>query len=67
MRYQVRFVRDESLPSGVEYVFARVAGETFLFVKQSAIDTRTGHCDALTRAWNTWQASVEREQPAHAL
>jgi len=56
MRYQVRFVQDDSLPTGVEWAFARTSGETFLFVKRSAIDDVTGRCDALTRAWAAWQA-----------
>lgn len=55
MRYQVRFVDDTALPEGVDWTFARLAGETFLFVKNSAIDTTTGECDALTRAWKCWQ------------
>ena len=61
MRYQVRFVPNDSLPTGVEWAFARTSGETFLFVKRSAIDETTGRCDALTRAWAAWQ-SVEAEE-----
>lgn len=56
MRYQVRFVDDGALPSTVEWAFARTAGETYLFVKHSAIDAATGRCEALTRAWEAWQA-----------
>lgn len=56
MRYQVSFVEDSALPSGVEFTFVRLAaGTTHLFVKHSAIDTTTGQCDALTRAWELWQ------------
>lgn len=54
MRYQVRFVEDAALPE-VEWAFARVDGVTYLFIRQSAIDTHTGECAALTRAWETWQ------------
>lgn len=54
MRYQVRFVDDAALPE-VEWAFARIDGTTYLFVRRSAIDTSTGACDALTRAWEAWQ------------
>lgn len=57
MRYQVRFVRDDSLPSGVDYAFARQGGDTYLFVRHSAVDPQTGACIALTRAWECWQAA----------
>jgi hypothetical protein len=59
MRYQVEFVSDDSLPAGVEWVFARTLGETYLFVKRSAIDhARDGHGDdVLCRAWTAWQAT----------
>lgn len=57
MRYQVRFVADASLPEGVEWSFARQAGTTYFFVKQSAIDTTTGRCDALARAWEVWEST----------
>lgn len=69
MRYQVRFVSDHSLPRGVEWAFARQAGDTFLFVRQSAINVGSGRCDALTRAWEAWEAAglVELQQPAHAV
>lgn len=69
MRYQVSFVEDGALPRDVEFTFVRVSGQTFLFIKRSAIDARTGRCDALTRAWGIWQAasSVELEEPAYAL
>lgn len=81
MSYQVRFVQDSGLPEGVEWAFARTSDDTYLFVKQSAIDVSTGRCDALTRAWEAWQcvevqarlaslsgfASVQLEEPAHAL
>lgn len=68
MKYQVRFVEDSGLPQEVEWAFARTTGETYLFVKQSAIDPTSGRCDALTHAWEAWQAvSVELEEPAHAL
>jgi len=63
MRYQVRFVADGTLPSGVEWAFARTLGETYLFVTQSAIDTTTGRCEALCRAWTAWQ-SIELEDLA---
>lgn len=66
MRYQVRFVHDDSLPGGVEFAFVRQAGQACLFIKQSAIDADTGRCDALTRAWTLWQ-SVELEEPARSL
>lgn len=55
MQYQVRFVSDSALPGEVDWVFARQPGETYLFVKQSAVDVSTGRCDALTRAWEVWQ------------
>lgn len=60
--YQVRFVSDDALPEGTEYVFARVAEATYLFIRQSCINAETGRCDGLTRAWNAWQAS-EAEPP----
>jgi len=63
MRYQVRFVPDHSLPTGVEWAFARTSGETFLFVKRSAIDDATGRCDALTRAWAAWQSVAVEASP----
>lgn len=82
MGYQVRFVADDSLPE-VEWAFVRTPEETILFVKQSAINTTTGRCDALTRAWETWQVLerdahlsslsglarglLELKEPAHAL
>jgi len=56
MDYQVRFVGDAELPDGVEFIFVRLVDETFLFVKRSAVvATTTGHCDALTRSFNTWE------------
>lgn len=61
MRYQVRFVDDGALPEGVDWTFARQAEETFLFVKESAIDATTGECDALTRAWECWQSVKDDE------
>ena len=67
MRYQVRFVGDDQLPSEVEYVFVCIDGQTYLFVKGSAVDPATGRCDALTRAWSTWEASLQLEELAHAL
>lgn len=57
MEYQVRFVGNSALPEGVDYAFARQANETFLFVKRSAMD-EVGHCDALSRAWETWQSAA---------
>lgn len=54
MRYEVRFVSDHSLPEGVEWAFARQAGEVYLFVKLSAIDPVTGGCDALDLARAVW-------------
>ena len=64
MQYQVRFVADGSLPVGVEWVFARTLGQTYLFVTESAIDAPSGRCDALCRAWEAWQ-SVELEDVAN--
>ena len=61
MRYQVRFVSDHSLPEGVAWAFARQAGETYLFVKQSTINARTGCCDALDRAWTAWERTYSLE------
>lgn len=63
-RYQVRFVDDTSLPEGVEWIFARQEGSTYLFVKESAIDTTTGQCEALTRAWECWQKVEAAPQPS---
>ena len=63
-RYQVRFVDDTALPEGVAWTFARQAGRTYLFVKESAIDTTTGQCDALTRAWECWQRTGEQPRPS---
>lgn len=60
MRYQVRFVSDHSLPAEITWAFAQQAGETYLFVKQSAIDAATGRCDALSRAWAVWQCAEAR-------
>lgn len=60
MLYQVVFVDDGSLPSGVEFAFVRDAAATYLFVKRSAVDPRTGRCDALSRAWEIWQAEGAR-------
>lgn len=57
MRYQVRFVGDDSLPSEVQWVLARTLGQTYLFVKQSAVDPTTGRCDALSDAWEAWQCA----------
>jgi hypothetical protein len=65
MRYQVEFVSDDSLPAGVEWAFARTLGETYLFVKRSAIEaTQEGRDDVLCRAWTAWQAT---HPPVHAL
>ena|SRR5690349_1689006 len=58
MKYQVVFVDDSSLPVGVEWTFARQTGQTYLFVKQSAIDASTGECPALSRAWACWQKTT---------
>lgn len=55
MHYQVRFVEDSRLPSGVEFAFVSVGDETYLFMKQSAIRPGEGECEALTRSFNTWQ------------
>lgn len=57
MDYQVRFVSEDALPAGVDYAFARQAGSTYLFVKASAVGHPSGRCDALTRAWECWQAA----------
>ena len=64
MEYQVRFVGNSALPEGVEYAFACQAGETFLFVKRSAVNAVTGHPDALSRARETWQRSAVRAEVA---
>lgn len=64
MRYQVRFVENSSLPSDVQWAFARTLGQTYLFIKWSAIDVTTGRCDALTHAWEAWQCA---EPAPHAL
>lgn len=58
MRYQVRFVSDHSLPEGVEWVFARQAGATYLFIRESAIDPVTGRCEALDRARAVWHPAA---------
>lgn len=63
MRYQVRFVEDDALPKEVEWVFARQAGHTYLFVKQSAICETTGRCKALSRAWEVWQDAEAEAAP----
>lgn len=57
MRYQVRFVSDHALPGDVPWAFAKRTEETYLFVKRSAIDVTTGRCDALSQAWEVWQAT----------
>lgn len=70
MHYQVRFVEDSELPSGVEFVFARVADGTYLFMKRSAIlYAAPGKCEALTRSFSTWERahSVELQQLPHAV
>lgn len=54
VKYQVRFVEDSGLPDGINWAFARTVGDTYLFVKQSAIDPDTGRCDALNDAWKVW-------------
>lgn len=56
MRYQVRFVADESLPTDTTWAFAQQAGQTYLFVRQSAIDWETGQCSALDDACGYWLA-----------
>ena len=58
MDYHVRLVEDAALPEGVAWTFARQGGQTYLFVKRSAVGH--GECDALTRAWECWQ-SMEAE------
>jgi hypothetical protein len=58
MHYQVRFVSEHSLPRGIAWAFATQAGETYLFVKWSAIDRRTGRCPALDRARAVWLAGL---------
>jgi hypothetical protein len=63
MGYQVRFCSDDSLPE-VEWVFVRTSDETYLIVRQSAINTTTGQCDALSRAWEAWQ---RLEVEAHTM
>lgn len=70
MRYEVRFVEDAELPSEVEFAFVRLADQTFLFMKRSAVLAHMGgRCDALTRSFNTWERaqSVELKELADAL
>ena len=55
MRYEVRFVGDEALPSEVDYVFVRLAERTYLLMKASSARARLGECEALTRSFNTWE------------
>ena len=70
MDYQVRFVRESDLPAGVDYVFARTADHTYLFLKQPLVaGVGPGEaCDALTRSFNTWERaqSVELKEFADA-
>lgn len=61
MRYQVRFVPDDSLPDGTRWAFVRTSGQTYLFVAQSAIDETDGRCGAISDAWNAWQSCAGRE------
>lgn len=63
MRYEVRFVGDDALPSGVDYAFARQDGETYLFVKRGAVETQADECDILSRAWNFWESQMPQEGP----
>jgi hypothetical protein len=58
MHYQVRFVSEHALPDGVTWAFATQAGETYLFVKWSALDRSTGRCPALDRARAVWLAGL---------
>jgi hypothetical protein len=67
MRYRVRFVNDTALPEGVEFAFARLAEQAFLFVKRSAIDPVTGECDAVVRAWTLWESQMIWAEPAPGL
>ena len=69
MHYQVRFVKDSELPDGVDYVFARTAGQTYLFMKRSVVDACPGgECAALSRSFTTWERaqSVEVKELAGA-
>lgn len=69
MHYEVRFVEDHQLPSGVDYAFAKVLDRTYLFMKRSARGAPIGRCEALTRSFNTWERaqSVELKEMAGAL
>lgn len=67
MKYEVRFVGDSDLPDGVEFAFARFAGEAYLFIKQSSIDPETGSCDAVVRAWVLWESRQIWADPAPSL
>lgn len=60
MGYEVRFVESGSLPRGIDWAFARAEGETYLFVSRDAIDPESGRCDALCRAWTTWESMQRR-------
>lgn len=52
MGYEVRFVESGSLPSGIDWAFARTTeGEAYLFISKDAIDPESGRCGALQRAW----------------
>lgn len=70
MDYQVRFIRESDLPAGVDYVFARTADHTYLFMRQSLVaGVAAGEvCDVLTRSFNTWERaqSVELKEFADA-
>lgn len=69
MDYQVRFIRESDLPAGVDYVFARTADHTYLFLKQPLVAGVAGEaCDVLTRSFNTWERaqSVELKEFADA-
>ena len=70
MHYQVRFVEDSELPEDVDFVFARTAEHTYLFMKRSVVEAGPGgECAALTRSFNTWERaqSVELKHLAGAL
>lgn len=69
MHYEVTFVEDAALPSGVDYAFVRLADRTYLFMKESAVACAEHRAAALTRSFNTWERaqSVELKQFAGSL
>lgn len=51
MPYQVSFIDDDGLPDGIGWVFARLSGITYLFIKRSQLSAAL-----LTEAWIAWDA-----------